>query len=63
MEKLGKKEEKAGVKNIAESEELKEIKLKTKDYIIERELELKSGEVFELDKFQKSVKNIFRLGI
>ena len=56
------KEEKAGVKNIAESEELKEIKLKTKDYIIERELELKSGEVFELDKFQKSVKNIFRLG-
>ena len=41
------------------TEELKEIKIKTKDYIIERELELKTGEVFELDKFQKSVKNIF----
>lgn len=47
------KEEKAGVKNITESEELKEIKIKTKDYIIERELELKTGEVLNLISFKK----------
>ena len=33
-----------------------------KKYIMEREIVLKVGEPFELEKFQKSVKNIFRLG-
>jgi outer membrane protein insertion porin family len=56
------KDEKSVVKELNENEELKESKLKTQNYIIEREIELKTGEVFELEKFQKSVKNIFRLG-
>lgn len=50
------------VKDINESEEIKESPLKTKKYIMEREIVLKVGEPFELEKFQKSVKNIFRLG-
>ena len=56
------KEEKGKVKDLEANEELKESERKTKDYILERELEIKPGEVFELEKFQKSVKNIFRLG-
>lgn len=56
------KEEKGAVKDLSDNEELKESKLKTQNYIIEREIELKTGEVFELEKFQNSVKNIFRLG-
>ncbi len=50
------------VKDINESEEVKESPLKTKKYVMEREIVLKTGEPFELEKFQKSVKNIFRLG-
>ncbi|WP_319370980.1 BamA/TamA family outer membrane protein [uncultured Ilyobacter sp.] len=36
--------------------------LKTKEYVIERELEFKEGEVFDYNKYQESIKNLMRLG-
>ncbi len=37
-------------------------RLKTKDYVIKRELEFKEGEVFDYNKYQESIKNLMRLG-
>ncbi|WP_372714317.1 outer membrane protein assembly factor [Ilyobacter sp.] len=36
--------------------------LKTKDYVIERQLEFKEGEVFDYNKYQESIKNLMKLG-
>ncbi|WP_319205036.1 BamA/TamA family outer membrane protein [uncultured Ilyobacter sp.] len=36
--------------------------LKTKDYVIERNLEFKVGEVFDYNKYQESIKNLMRSG-
>lgn len=51
-----------GVKDITKVEEVKDIQLKTEEYILKREMTLEIGKPFELAKFQQSVKNIFRLG-
>lgn len=36
--------------------------LKTKEFVLRRELNLKKGEMFEMEKFQTTMKNIYRLG-
>ncbi|WP_320046199.1 BamA/TamA family outer membrane protein [uncultured Ilyobacter sp.] len=36
--------------------------LKTKDYVIERNLEFKVGEVFDYNKYQESIKNLMKSG-
>ncbi|MEG0398043.1 MAG: POTRA domain-containing protein, partial [Cetobacterium sp.] len=36
--------------------------LKTKDYIIEREIELKDNQVFNINDYNETVKNLMRLG-
>lgn len=36
--------------------------LKTKEYVIERELEFKEGEVFDYNKYQESIKNLMKSG-
>lgn len=45
-----------------EEENKKEEVLKTRGFVLKREVELEIGEVFQLDKFQSTVKNIFRTG-
>lgn len=38
------------------------IDIKTKDYVLEREVTLEVGKAFETSKFEQSIRNLFRLG-
>ncbi len=54
--------EKMIVDEDAETVKASKEKLKTRGYILKREVEVEVGKPFELEKFQQTVKNLFRLG-
>ena len=49
-------------KKMVTEENAHDTELKTRGYVLKREVELEVGEVFEINKFQDTVKNIFRTG-